>query len=330
VAGTEAIFRELLASLSEEERQAIPTGASPGWYHPRPDPTDPWQRFVDTFGFWIWWGERQELYARLLPRFAAWLEEQGDERGELVRLHLDLADRGWGREGPAQDMELAFLRDILARPLDEGTFPVFADWLEERDDPRAYDVRLLGRRRALGRSIDAWWVEDFFFPRPEPGLNGYSTFSDATRRLMQFSNQEAQRLNHVLLSTQHVLLALFRGGSDDTRTFVDVLGLHRHQVALELERVTPVGTEPFVLMGKLPQSARLRATVCFAAREAEAFGDETVRPEHILLGLCRAAPCVATRIMVNLGVAPALVCELVLHRMGHDPWPWLQAHPEVW
>jgi uncharacterized protein (TIGR02996 family) len=61
--------------------------------------------------------------------------------------------------------ESAFLRAIAEDPNDEGTRLVFADWLEERGDPRAEVLRLdCAIRRMTGREDDydgvqaRWWA----------------------------------------------------------------------------------------------------------------------------------------------------------------------------
>jgi uncharacterized protein (TIGR02996 family) len=60
--------------------------------------------------------------------------------------------------------ESAFLRAIAEDPNDEGTRLVFADWLEERGDPRAEFIRLdcavrrmTGREEDYGEVQDRWW-----------------------------------------------------------------------------------------------------------------------------------------------------------------------------
>jgi len=324
VSGTEAIFRELMAGLSEEERQQLPAHLRGGSHFPLAEQPDPWQQFVNTFDVrWL----PHELAARLIIQFAAWLEAEGDDRGKFVRTHLELARRGWEVAGPGQEIELVFLRDVVTWPREEGALHVFADWLEEHDDPRASTLRLIAELRSLARSLDPWWVEDFCF-RPSPG--GYGLFTNSGRGVLQRSSNEAGRFNHRLISTQHALLALLRESFGFASTSLTALGLHRREAAREVERLTPTSPDGPVREGYASDSARYGAAVQFAREEAAVFKQDRVGPEHLVLGICRAAPCVATRVLVNLGASPALVCERVLTRMGQDPWPWLRAHPEVW
>jgi uncharacterized protein (TIGR02996 family) len=47
-----------------------------------------------------------------------------------------------GQPAPPSPQELAFLQDVLESPDEEGIRLIFADWLEERDDPRGEFIRV--------------------------------------------------------------------------------------------------------------------------------------------------------------------------------------------
>jgi uncharacterized protein (TIGR02996 family) len=326
----DAVLGELLESLNEEERRVVEQrlAYSDAWDRAQ---TDPWARFHFRF-IVLSWNLHAATYDRLQRTFGAWLEEHHDPRSEFIRLHHELA--GLGECQPPDStgdagMEPAFLRDILAHPGDETPLLVFADWLEERSDPRIGHVRLLARIRALGRELAAAWDEDFSAPLPHVPSPAYTRFRDAARKVMQLANQEAQRLNHDYIGTQHILLALLRQDFAGATAALTGLGVGLTTARQETERITPIGPD-MVLMGKLPQSRRTRATIAFTLQAADALGHDGITPEHMLLGLCRAAPCVATRVLLALGVSSGAVCERVLLSLGRDPWPWLRRHPEVW
>jgi uncharacterized protein (TIGR02996 family) len=85
---------------------------------------------------------------------------------------------------PFTDDDKAFLRTILSNPAELTGWLVYADWLDERDDPRAEFVRLQARRSEPGLSqterfgveaqleelvpaLDPDWVAIFDRPRIE-------------------------------------------------------------------------------------------------------------------------------------------------------------------
>src|SRR5262249_1653249 len=86
----------------------------------------------------------------------------------------------------------------------------------------------------------------------------------------------------------------------------------------------------FVLMGKLPMSRALRATMISVAEEAEALGHAVVEVGHVLLGLARAQPNLAVVLMRRAGVAAWRVCERVVAGLGGDGRRWVRERPEVW
>jgi uncharacterized protein (TIGR02996 family) len=336
VKAEEAFFQEMLQSLNEDERRRVEawSGHYREWARTVPDP---WARFDLRF-IYLRWNAPADTYDRLRRTFGTWLEEQHDPRGSWPRLHeeflalnKELADLGRGRLAEAEidlGVEEALLRDILADPAEQTAFLVLADWLEERDDPRAQQVRLLARVRVLGRQLPLAWLEASAVPWPSLP-HTYQNVGEPARRVMQLANQEAQRCNHEYLSTQHVLLGLLRRDFPVTPAALTGLGITLPATREEVERLTPAGPD-VIIASKLPQSTRGKAAIDFAVEEAEALGHEVVSPEHLLLGLCRANPCNATRVLHALGVSPGAVCRRVLADLGRDSLRWLRQHPEVW
>ena len=330
-----AFFQEMLESLNEDERRRVDAWSRHyrEWLGTQPDP---WVRFDLRFTYLRWHGP--DTYDQLRRSFGAWLEEQHDPRGQLPRLHEEflalgneLASLGRCRL-PQTEIDLgveeALLRDVLADPADQTAFLVLADWLEERDDPRARHVRLLASVRALGRRLQPAWLEASAVPWPSLP-HTYQHFGEPARRVMQLANQEAQRFNHEYIGTQHILLGLLRQDFAVTPAALIGHGITLAAARAQVERLTPTGPD-MVTMGKLPQSLRGKASIGFAVQEAEALGHEVISPEHLLLGLCQTSPCTAARVLDALGTSPGAVCRRVLTDLGSDPLRWLRQHPEVW
>jgi uncharacterized protein (TIGR02996 family) len=258
------------------------------------------------------------------------LEGTGDPRVAFVRLQreLDLLPP-WAPASPPDRLVDALLDDVARHPADETPWLVLADWLEERGEPGAPRLRLLGRLRALGPTIDPWFVSNCCLPWPRfPPSFSYARWSEPACRVMQRANREAQRRNHDHLGTQHLLLGLLR---DDfgpaTRSLTDQ-GVSLARARAAVEQITPTG--PDMVLGLLPQTPRLKAALLYAWQEVEALGRNAVQAEHLLLGLCRAGPGVSARVMQALGASPRRACEQVVASLGQDPRRWAWAHPETW
>ncbi len=284
----------------------------------------------------------RELHTELYRAYTDWLERRGGFQGEFIHLQFAAGsllrgdnpfDYGAHRTlaNPDRVTENVFLTDILRYPADATPRLVFADWLEERDDPRAPYVRLFTRLNALSEDENTGWLETFRFPSlewPTPPL-GYERFHDSARRVIQLANQEAQRFNHERLGTQHVLLAIVKEASGVAADNLARAGFSLAGGRREVEKLIPTGPDR-VVIGKLFQTGRQKMGASYAQAEADEMRHDTITTEHLLLGLCRAQPCAATRVMRNLGLSPGLVCSAIVTQLGGHGLRWVWEHPEVW
>src|SRR5207244_2474403 len=62
----------------------------------------------------------------------------------------------------------------------------------------------------------------------------YERFTDRARKVMQLANQEAQRLNHEYIGTEHILLGLVKEGSGVAAKVLKNLGLRLEDVREEV------------------------------------------------------------------------------------------------
>ena len=58
----------------------------------------------------------------------------------------------------------------------------------------------------------------------------YERFTDRARRVMQLANQEAKRLNHEYIGTEHILLGLIREGEGVAAQVLVKLGADLNRV----------------------------------------------------------------------------------------------------
>src|ERR1700736_5523883 len=129
----------------------------------------------------------------------------------------------------------------------------------------------------------------------------YERFTDRARKIMQLANQEAQRLNHEYIGTEHILLGLVKEASGVAADVLKNLDIDLRQVRLEIEKVVQVGPG-VVTMGKLLQTPRTKKVIEYAIEEARNLNDGTVGTRHILLGLLREQEGVAAQVLMNLGL----------------------------
>jgi hypothetical protein len=147
----------------------------------------------------------------------------------------------------------------------------------------------------------------------------YESFTDRAREVIQWANQEAKRLNHPYIGTEHILLGLVQGlareGSNAAAYVWRSHGVNWRKVRREVERVVEFGPDE-VTMGTLPQTPRAKKVIEYALEEARNLKHNYVGPEHLLLGLLREHESVAAQVLMNLGLKLEDVRKEVLGLLG--------------
>lgn len=146
----------------------------------------------------------------------------------------------------------------------------------------------------------------------------YERFTDRARKVFQLANQEAQKLNHEYIGTEHVLLGLVKEGNGIASNVLKILDINLERLRIEVEKIVRPGNK-MITMGKLPQTPRTKAVVEYAIDEARKFNHNYIGTEHILLGLLREGEGVAAQVLLNLGVKLEEIREEVLNLLGHKP-----------
>src|SRR5207302_5362551 len=101
----------------------------------------------------------------------------------------------------------------------------------------------------------------------------YERFTDRARKVMQLANQEAQRLNHEYIGTEHVLLGLIKEGSGVAGNVLKNFGVDLAQLRAEVETLVPAGSDRFI-MGKLPQTPDAQKVIEYAIAESHCLAHE--------------------------------------------------------
>jgi len=143
----------------------------------------------------------------------------------------------------------------------------------------------------------------------------FERFTDRARKVMALANQEAQRLNHEYIGTEHILLGLVKEGSGVGATVLKQLDVDLRKVRMEVEKLVKSGPET-VTMGKLPHTPRAKKVIEYAIEEARSLNHNYVGTEHLLLGLLREQDGVAAQVLMNLGLKLEEVREEVLNLLG--------------
>lgn len=126
-------------------------------------------------------------------------------------------------------------------------------------------------------------------------------FTQRARRVLSLAHQEAERLRHAKIGTEHLLLGLIREEGGVAGRVLRELGLEPERVQEMVERVSlPGRAEP----DHIDLSSGTEQVLQLAIDEARRLGHHYIGTEHLLLGLVRQNEGAAIDVLRRLGVSP--------------------------
>src|SRR4051812_17442220 len=157
----------------------------------------------------------------------------------------------------------------------------------------ATTARLIGQAsRRTGRRVGSVlqiWDSGRMFER----------FTDRARHSVVLAQEEARRLGHTYIGTEHLLLGLLRESDGLAAKALTTLGIGVANVRAEIIDIIGEGSDPPT--GHIPFTPRSKKVLELSLREALQLGDNFIGTEHILLGLVREGEGVAAQVLVARG-----------------------------
>lgn len=140
-------------------------------------------------------------------------------------------------------------------------------------------------------------------------------FTERAQKVLALSQEEAVRLGHNIIGTEHILLGLLREGEGIAAKALKDLGVDLANIQKEVEKLIGVGKQP---MQTIHYTPRAKKVVELSQDEARKLGHSYVGTEHILLGLIREGEGVAARVLNNLGISLNKARQQVLQLLGSN------------
>ncbi|RNB78788.1 ATP-dependent Clp protease ATP-binding subunit [Brevibacillus panacihumi] len=144
----------------------------------------------------------------------------------------------------------------------------------------------------------------------------FGRFTERAQKVLALALEEAVRLGHKDIGTEHVLLGLIREGEGIAAKALQSLGLGLDKIQSEVESLIGRGTEQSGSNYTPNYTPRAKKVIELSMDEARKLGHTYVGTEHILLGLIREGEGIAARIMNNLGVSLNKARQQVLQLLG--------------
>jgi len=140
-------------------------------------------------------------------------------------------------------------------------------------------------------------------------------FTERAKRVLYLAREEAIRLLHNYIGTEHLLLGLSRIGEGVAAMVLTNLGLDLSELRQAVEEAVPPGRGP-ISVGEIPLNASARRAMNYAFEESKRLGHNYIGTEHILLGILRERKGIAAQILMNLGIELEMVREEALRLLG--------------
>jgi ATP-dependent Clp protease ATP-binding subunit ClpC len=145
-------------------------------------------------------------------------------------------------------------------------------------------------------------------------------FTDRVRKVLAMAREEAIRLQHDYVGTEHILLGLIREGEGVAAAVLTNLSVDLGQIHERVEESVRKG-KATIALGELPYTSRAKKVLEFAMAEAREFNHSYVGTEHLLLGLLREEKGIAAQVLNSLGVSLEEARAETLKVLGSDVTP---------
>ncbi len=149
----------------------------------------------------------------------------------------------------------------------------------------------------------------------------YEKLTEKAQKVFKHARQEAQRMGHQYIGTEHLLLGLVREGTGVAAKVLQPLGVDPKRVRFEVERIVKSDTEVVSTGRDFTLAAGARKAFEHAFEESKRLGQKHIGTEHLLLGLLKEEEGIAAQVLLNLGVELDEVRKRVKELTGAAPEP---------
>lgn len=146
----------------------------------------------------------------------------------------------------------------------------------------------------------------------------HDKFTERVRKVIYLAREEASRLQHDAIGTEHLLLGLLREGEGIAATVLKNLGLDLDAIRHAVENLV-AHTGGTLTIGEIPFTSNAKRVLELAVDEARQMGHNYVGTEHLLLGLIREGEGVASKVLTEMGVDRKKVREETTKLLGGHP-----------
>ncbi len=144
----------------------------------------------------------------------------------------------------------------------------------------------------------------------------FERFTERARRVIILAQDEAKRLNHSAVGTEHILLGIVREGEGVASKVLESLHISPERIRAEIE--SAIGRGDRTPYEEVTFTPRAKKVLELALDEARRLGHNYIGTEHLLLGLIREGEGVAARVLEAMGADLERVRAQVVYLLGEE------------
>lgn len=154
----------------------------------------------------------------------------------------------------------------------------------------------------------------------------WERFTQRARRVLSLAQEEAERLNHNYIGSEHVLIGLLREEGGVAGRVLRELGLDAARVQAMVERLSggPGTRTPFTKIELSPSTKRVLE---LAVEEARRMGQHYISTEHLLLGLARQNEGLAIDVLRKFGISADQIRRQTRRMLKENPVTTTESSP---
>ncbi len=137
-------------------------------------------------------------------------------------------------------------------------------------------------------------------------------FSNRVKEVISLSREEALRLGHDYIGTEHLLLGMIREGEGVAISLLQKLGVSIEDLRIAIEQATKgTATSEVKNLSNIPLTRQSEKVLKITYLEAKIFKSQLIGTEHLLLSILRDEDNIASQIMEKFEVNYEVVKELL-------------------
>jgi ATP-dependent Clp protease ATP-binding subunit ClpC len=144
-------------------------------------------------------------------------------------------------------------------------------------------------------------------------------FSNRVKEVISLSREEALRLGHDYIGTEHLLLGMIREGEGVAVGLLKKLGISLDELRTSIEQATKgTATNNVKNLANIPLTRQSEKVLKITYLEAKIFKSQLIGTEHLLLSILRDEDNIATQILAKFDINYEVIKELLEYH-SHNP-----------